>query len=569
MKTHRIISTVLSFFAFLFISGSTFASPSQAIPTAPLSHSSLQLDGINDYVAIPNAPAFNPSGAITIEAWVRPDTLGVCDTIVDKNWTTGYWLGLCNGLIRYYANGLGTFTTGNVAVPVGQWSHVAVTFDGTTRRYYINGMLDLEATIPSPLAVNDDDLRLGLDFGDLNAFDGSLAEVRIWEIARSQHDIREDMVHLINEPRSGLVAVWHLEGSAEEVYGTHPGTVMNGANFTGPASRPVDHDPILIPRMAAPATLDGNCAPGEYENLWLPVWYENNFAASGIAWVTVGATETDIYVCIAGLRWGSNPAQFSAVYLDPDNNGGVYAQSDDYRINLEWPSESPTSEQGNGSGGYTGPGLENYNTNANGFEFDWTAEYRIGRDVLPAADAIFGMQFMHHRVEGTGDDYGWPVDFDWNTPDAWLPFQINDADIPTPDSRNPGVTATHYAGVAPVITDGDAVTIYTTASDDVDIAQIDIYLDGGVARSCNLPGSSDTYVTSCTHVHNPSVGYHYYYAIVYDHRGRVGASPLRSYFVGGNGEPPAITLSHTPALPRWTAPSPYGQPPPTRTGYGK
>ena len=59
-------------------------------------------------------------------------------------------------------------------------------------------------------------------------------------------------------------------------------------------------------------------------------------------------------------------------------------------------------------------------------EFNRRADFRIGRDVLPADDAIFRMRFMHHWLNGVGDDYGWPVDFAWNSPNAWELFQIND-----------------------------------------------------------------------------------------------------------------------------------------------
>ncbi len=43
---------------------------------------------LNSYLTIPNAAAFNPSGgSMTIEAWVRRNSISACETVVDNNWT--------------------------------------------------------------------------------------------------------------------------------------------------------------------------------------------------------------------------------------------------------------------------------------------------------------------------------------------------------------------------------------------------------------------------------------------------------------------------------------------------
>ena len=70
-------------------------------------------------------------------------------TIVGKNFSTGWWLGLDSGIIRYYTNGALSRSDGTRVLPLNTWSHVAVTFDGTIRRYYIDGILDHEETTPT------------------------------------------------------------------------------------------------------------------------------------------------------------------------------------------------------------------------------------------------------------------------------------------------------------------------------------------------------------------------------------------------------------------------------------
>ncbi|MEO1576852.1 MAG: LamG domain-containing protein, partial [Pseudomonadota bacterium] len=181
---------------------------------------SLRVDGGTDRVVIPNAPALNPSGAVTLEAWVRPTTTSGCLTIVGKNYTTGYWLGLCDGRIRYYTNSFGSQLDGSGTVSVGEWTHVAVTFDGNRRVYYINGVVDLDTVSPSTLPVNLDSIGIGGEAtptcgGNTCPFFGDLAEVRLWDKARTQTEIRRDIVRQLEAPRDGLVAVWHLEGNAQ------------------------------------------------------------------------------------------------------------------------------------------------------------------------------------------------------------------------------------------------------------------------------------------------------------------------------------------------------------------
>jgi len=124
----------------------------------------LGLDG-SSRISIANAPELNPTEGITIEAWIRPTSFSGFPTIVGKSFQSGYWLGLTNsGRVRYYANGSSGFTDGLRVLPLSQWTHVAVTFDGTTRRIYVDGALDREVVLPSMLPISADDLAIGSDY---------------------------------------------------------------------------------------------------------------------------------------------------------------------------------------------------------------------------------------------------------------------------------------------------------------------------------------------------------------------------------------------------------------------
>jgi hypothetical protein len=77
-------------------------SPATAANTLYLSGSS--------YLQVPNTPALHPSGGLTVEAWARPLSTSGCQTIVGKGYQTGFWLGICEGKLRFYSNGSASFS---------------------------------------------------------------------------------------------------------------------------------------------------------------------------------------------------------------------------------------------------------------------------------------------------------------------------------------------------------------------------------------------------------------------------------------------------------------------------
>ncbi len=215
---------------------------------------SLALDGSGDYVQVPNSPALNPTDQLTIEAWVRRTSIG-CQTIVGKNYHSSYWLGFCNDKIRFYTGGgTGYYHDGNTSIPSNVWTHIAVIWVapsvGPTAevRYYINGELDYSGSSTGLFSSTTSPLYIGADIGDspsfLYEFAGNLAEVRIWNVARSQDDIRRTMHVALDEPRPGLVAVWHLTDDYKDSIGSNHGTARGNAALTGPQAPP---RPALAP----------------------------------------------------------------------------------------------------------------------------------------------------------------------------------------------------------------------------------------------------------------------------------------------------------------------------------
>jgi hypothetical protein len=204
----------------------------EAVSLPPAVQHSLLLSG-SGHVAIPHNAALNPTTAFTVEAWVRRNNDSRCETIVAKGFETAYWLGFCNTRIRFYASGPGSWEDGNTAVPANLWTHIAVVYKGSGREYYINGELDYQGGPEPTPTTNALPVYIGADPGSfgLYPFDGRISNVRLWNVARSQEQIRRWMHVAVDEPLPGLLANWRLAGDYGDNVGGFHGTPQGTTSF--------------------------------------------------------------------------------------------------------------------------------------------------------------------------------------------------------------------------------------------------------------------------------------------------------------------------------------------------
>lgn len=171
--------------------------------------------------------------SLTLSAWIKTKVLpaeGSYGALAGR----GYLLGTVNGFgLLLKPDGLVTFQTrtGGTVVQAewpypfdGAWHHVAGVRDDDSNatRLYLDGERVAEATgALTSLYSPDRIFALGAcDRGSWGLYyDGQMADVRLWDYAQSDEEIRTGMFECLSGAESGLAGYWPLsEGNGEAVF---------------------------------------------------------------------------------------------------------------------------------------------------------------------------------------------------------------------------------------------------------------------------------------------------------------------------------------------------------------
>ena len=174
----------------------------------------LQLDGVNDYVDCGSSIL---ADSYTKEAWIKWES-GVPHNNIISGYSSHAFF-LPNGILSAGHNGNWSCVQDTTALPVNTWIHVAVTYDSSTQtmKLYKNGQLIKSATNVPLFNTSDRNIIIGAFANPRSSFfKGSIADVRIWKIARTEEQIRNSMYLQLTGKELGLVGYWRLGAVAEE-----------------------------------------------------------------------------------------------------------------------------------------------------------------------------------------------------------------------------------------------------------------------------------------------------------------------------------------------------------------
>ncbi|HSZ72230.1 MAG TPA: LamG-like jellyroll fold domain-containing protein, partial [Cytophagaceae bacterium] len=184
-------------------------------------NSSLLYDGIDDRVTVPHNNAYNiGSGDFTIEALVNI-AAGAGGNLPILSQRTGAFDGF---LIYVYGNQLllqmngvpNYLSSSFTSIRDGHCHHVAISRSGTAITFYVDG--NSVGTAASGRSLNSTGpLYIGYDSYDQSSFDGSINEVRFWNIARSAADIAANATSSLSASSTGLIGLWRFNEAGQTV----------------------------------------------------------------------------------------------------------------------------------------------------------------------------------------------------------------------------------------------------------------------------------------------------------------------------------------------------------------
>lgn len=171
-------------------------SPASTCPVATtgVHGTAVVFDGLDDCYTVPDPGALQLRAGFTVSLWVRVATV-VDDTVISKPLAagTGGSFELVSrpaGLTFFNQDGA---TEDSIMGPVlapDTWTHVAMSWDGTTRRLYVDG--DEAAESASTVSWDSTPLQLGCDRenGTMNGFfHGALDGVRLYGHALTASEV--------------------------------------------------------------------------------------------------------------------------------------------------------------------------------------------------------------------------------------------------------------------------------------------------------------------------------------------------------------------------------------------
>jgi hypothetical protein len=399
---------------------------------------------------------FDQNGAMTIEGWVYPeqnpeDTPG-CQTFVRLG--NDSWFGACPNLRFQHG---GSFVEITVEPKKYRWTHVAVSYDGATATFYVNG----EAAGSAPLSSGGNSVATMLEIGGSesagNYYRGHMDEVRLWSVARTGDEIRSGMFQQVRSG-NGLEAAFGDGGRNEEIHSVAGSPV--GASQ--PATFGILPRDLVVPRAAITPTLDASVnTKVEYAGAeQVVVRYNYTGTPSGTIGVAdlplyLVRTDTDLFIGMPTMPksvplW-TDETSWIAVMIDPNNSADPLAQLNDYQLRVylndakDTPADAPAELYvGDGAGNWTlctdpacpQRGVDwdadtRYDTSGE-IDFGQFVEVRIAKTLLGEWTEVDGLALGQLGLGMPPQDFVGPVQAVQNSPLTWAQVAYSEGSAQLP-----------------------------------------------------------------------------------------------------------------------------------------
>jgi len=148
------------------------------------------------HIRVPDSPTLTPA-QMTAEAWVFPTLPGVTQAIIARGSSTNtdntWMLALAGNSPSFVSHGGHLLQEGS-PIPLNQWTHLAISFDGSVKRLYVNGAQTAWRTEASPLVYDPAPvpMTIGSDWANNQSslpFVGRIDEVSLYNRALTPGEI--------------------------------------------------------------------------------------------------------------------------------------------------------------------------------------------------------------------------------------------------------------------------------------------------------------------------------------------------------------------------------------------
>ncbi len=269
--------------------------------------SAVQFDGTNDRIEVGDQSTLEGYDQISVSAWANPSVIsGAEETIVSKELIFKLDISATAGNVARFMTGnswSGLHST--TVLSTGTWYHIVGTYDGVTKKIYINGALEASTALTGNITTNTRSVQIGSydSSGTPTAFlTGAIDEVRVYNRALSAEEVAN--LYRLTAPTgtdTGLVGYWSMNGqdtTATTAY-DRSGAANSGTLTNGPTK--------VIGKLGQALNFDGT---DDYVNAGSATIIDNLTNLSICAWVNPDTLPNGYSAIIGQMDNGGAEATF-------------------------------------------------------------------------------------------------------------------------------------------------------------------------------------------------------------------------------------------------------------------
>jgi LruC domain-containing protein len=194
-----------------------------SLKSASSTNYSMSFNGTGSWISVPGGSNLTFTNQCSVSAWIKASRHQSAKIIQKGDWD-GLGLGqdLWNGWQTSiaFSDGTSVLLNWNAGRPVlNQWYHLAGTYDGTTAKLYVDGVIKATANVSKTIRANTRIISIGSDAGNQKFFQGSMDEVTIWNMAMTPEQVTTARSVGFIGTENGLKGYWKFnEGSGTSSY---------------------------------------------------------------------------------------------------------------------------------------------------------------------------------------------------------------------------------------------------------------------------------------------------------------------------------------------------------------